>query len=152
MQQEAIELLQKVDADKLPSLPCVLLHLLDACQDENVSFEQLANVIRMDPGLYIKVIAATKGGFSSKDSLEQHRPICQLLVEDEGCKHEHILDPLPGSQCSEQAVDVGQKKLHCTHPRNDRECTDDTRFWLIRQLSGFDALARGAGHSLQVKV
>ena len=71
MQQEAIELLQKVDADKLPSLPCVLLHLLDACQDENVSFEQLADVIRMDPGLYIKVIAATKGGFSSKDSLEQ---------------------------------------------------------------------------------
>ena len=71
MQQEAIELLQKVDADKLPSLPCVLLHLLNVCQDENVSFEQLADVIRMDPGLYIKVIAATKGGFTTNDNLEQ---------------------------------------------------------------------------------
>jgi signal transduction histidine kinase/HD-like signal output (HDOD) protein len=71
MQKEAIKLLQKTGADKLPTLPHVLLHLLDACQDENVSFEQLANVIRKDPALCVKVISACGSDCTSVDNLEQ---------------------------------------------------------------------------------
>ena len=71
MQNEAIQLLQKTDADKLPTLPHVLLHLLDACQDENVSFERLANVIRKDPALCVKIISACGGDCASIDNLEQ---------------------------------------------------------------------------------
>ncbi len=71
MQKEAIQLLQKTDADKLPTLPHVLLLLLDACQDENVSFEQLANVISKDPALCVKIISACSVECTSKDNLEQ---------------------------------------------------------------------------------
>lgn len=70
MQNEAIQLLQKTDADKLPTLPHVLLHLLDACQDENVSFERLANVIRKDPALCVKIISACGDDCASIDNLE----------------------------------------------------------------------------------
>ena len=71
MQNEAIQLLQKTDADKLPTLPHVLLHLLDACQDENVSFERLANVIRKDPALCVKIISACGVDCASIYDLEQ---------------------------------------------------------------------------------
>ncbi|NNL07032.1 MAG: HDOD domain-containing protein [Gammaproteobacteria bacterium] len=71
MQKEAIQLLQKTDADKLPTLPHVLLHLLDACQDENVSFERLANVIRKDPALCVKIISACGVDCASIYNLEQ---------------------------------------------------------------------------------
>ena len=71
MQKEAIHLLQKTDAEKLPTLPHVLLHLLDACQDENISFEQLARVIRRDPALCVKIILACGGDCTTADNLEQ---------------------------------------------------------------------------------
>ena len=71
MQIEANQLLQKTGADKLPTLPHVLLHLLDACQDENVSFEQLAHVIRSDPALCVKIISACSDGCTSEENLEQ---------------------------------------------------------------------------------
>ncbi len=71
MQKEAIQLLQKTDADKLPTLPHVLLQLLEACQDENVSFEQLANVISKDPALCVKVISACGDDCTSAGNLEQ---------------------------------------------------------------------------------
>jgi len=71
MQIEANQLLQRTGADKLPTLPHVLLHLLDACQDENVSFEQLANVIRSDPALCVKIISACSDGGTSEENLEQ---------------------------------------------------------------------------------
>ena len=71
MQKEAIQLVQKMDADKLPTLPHVLLHLLDACQDENVSFEQLAHVISKDPALCVKTISACGVDCTSIDNLEQ---------------------------------------------------------------------------------
>ncbi len=70
MQKEALQLLQKTDADKLPTLPHVLLHLLDACQDENASFEQLAHVISNDPALCVKIISACGGDCRSIDNLE----------------------------------------------------------------------------------
>jgi len=71
MQQEALQLLQRSDADKLPTLPHVLLHLLDACQDENISFERLAYVISKDPSLSVKVISACGADCTPGDNLEQ---------------------------------------------------------------------------------
>ena len=71
MQQEASQLLQRTDADKLPTLPHVLLHLLDACQDTNVSFERLASIISKDAALSVKVISACGLDCSIKDNLEQ---------------------------------------------------------------------------------
>jgi len=71
MQKEAIQILQRMDADKLPTLPHVLLHLLDTCQDENVSFEHLAHVIRRDPALCVKIISACGGDCTREKNLEQ---------------------------------------------------------------------------------
>ena len=71
MHTEAMQLLQKTGANGLPTLPHVLLHLLDVCQDENVSFEQLATVIRRDPALCVKVISACGGNRTFDDNLEQ---------------------------------------------------------------------------------
>ncbi len=50
-----------MDADKLPTLPHVLLHLLAVCQEESVSSEQVADVIRKDPALCVKIISVAHG-------------------------------------------------------------------------------------------
>lgn len=71
MQKEAIRLLQKTDIHKLPTLPHVLLHLLETCQDENVSFDKLANIIQNDPALCVKVISACGNECKSLDNLEK---------------------------------------------------------------------------------
>ena len=55
MNQKAKQILQKTDVDKLPSLPHVLLHLLEICHDESLSYSELANILRQDPGLYARV-------------------------------------------------------------------------------------------------
>jgi HD-like signal output (HDOD) protein len=71
MQKKAKQILQTTGANKLPTLPHVLLHLLDTCQDENISFEQLANVIRRDPALCVKIISTCGGDSSHEMNLEQ---------------------------------------------------------------------------------
>jgi putative nucleotidyltransferase with HDIG domain len=58
MNQKAKQILQKADVDKLPSLPHVLLQLLEICHDESLSFTDLANVLRQDPALYARVYSA----------------------------------------------------------------------------------------------
>lgn len=58
MRNKATKLLQKVRVDRLPTLPHVLLHLLDICHDDTVSYQNFADILRMDPALYIKVISA----------------------------------------------------------------------------------------------
>ncbi len=55
MMQQAIQILQKADVDKLPSLPHILLPLLHICQHETPSFDELAKLIKQDPGLYARV-------------------------------------------------------------------------------------------------
>jgi len=55
MNQKAKKILQKADVDRLPSLPHVLLQLLDICHDESLSFNDLANILRQDPALYARV-------------------------------------------------------------------------------------------------
>lgn len=71
MQKEAIRLLQKTDIHKLPTLPHVLLHLLETCQDENVSFDKLANIIQNDPALCVKVISSCGNECTSLENLEK---------------------------------------------------------------------------------
>jgi signal transduction histidine kinase/HD-like signal output (HDOD) protein len=71
MQKEAIQLLQKTDTHKLPTLPHVLLHLLETCQDENVSFDKLASIIQNDPALCVKVISTCNHECNGLDSLEK---------------------------------------------------------------------------------
>ncbi len=55
MNQRALQILQIADVDKLPSLPHVLLHLLEICHDESLSYSDLAAILRQDPGLYTRV-------------------------------------------------------------------------------------------------
>lgn len=52
MNQQAKTVLQKADVDKIPSLPHVLLQLLDICHDDKLSYEELATILKQDPGLY----------------------------------------------------------------------------------------------------
>jgi signal transduction histidine kinase/HD-like signal output (HDOD) protein len=47
-----------VDLARLPSMPHVLLELIEACNSEEVNFEQLSSIIRKDVALSAKVIAA----------------------------------------------------------------------------------------------
>jgi putative nucleotidyltransferase with HDIG domain len=58
MNKIAKQLVQKVDVDKLPSLPHVLLQLLEICNDESLSFDRLATIIKQDPGLYAQFYSA----------------------------------------------------------------------------------------------
>jgi len=55
MSQKAKQILQKADVDKLPSLPHVLLRLLDICHNESLSYTELANILKQDPALYARV-------------------------------------------------------------------------------------------------
>jgi putative nucleotidyltransferase with HDIG domain len=55
MNKKAEQILQKTDVDKLPSLPHVLLHLLDICHEKSLSYSNLANILKQDPALYARV-------------------------------------------------------------------------------------------------
>jgi len=70
MQTEARKIVQKTDVDRLPSLPHVLLRLLAICHDESMSYEQLADVLRKDPALYLKVMSAC-----SRQVCERDKPL-----------------------------------------------------------------------------
>ncbi|MBT8126739.1 MAG: HDOD domain-containing protein [Gammaproteobacteria bacterium] len=71
MHKQAIRLLQKTDIHKLPTLPHVLVQLLETCQDENVSFDKLANIIQNDPALCVKVISSCGNECTSLKNLEK---------------------------------------------------------------------------------
>jgi len=49
--------IQKYDVDQIPSIPHVLLKLIDACHKVDVSFEELSDIIQKDVGLCAKIIA-----------------------------------------------------------------------------------------------
>ena len=68
MNQKAKQILQITDVDKLPSLPHVLLHLLDICHQETLSFEELATVLRQDPGLYTRVYSVCNRNQCNKNA------------------------------------------------------------------------------------
>jgi putative nucleotidyltransferase with HDIG domain len=78
MQSEASNIIQKTDVDKLPSLPHVLLRLLALCHDESISYEQLADILRKDPSLYLKMMSICHR--QCQDS-EKPQPPEQLLSQ-----------------------------------------------------------------------
>ena len=51
MLNQARQLLLISDAETLPTLPHVLLQLLDACNNESISFKHIAEIISHDPVL-----------------------------------------------------------------------------------------------------
>ncbi len=71
MKQKAIQILQKADVDKLPSLPHVLLHLLEICHDESLSYSELASILRQDPGLYTRVYSVCNRNQCNNNSPHQ---------------------------------------------------------------------------------
>jgi len=71
MQNQARQILLNSDADILPSLPHVLLQLLDACNNENISFKHIAEVIRNDPALLLKAIAAGNDVYEGAEPLDR---------------------------------------------------------------------------------
>ncbi len=68
MNQKAKQILQKADVDKLPSLPHVLLHLLEICHEETLSFKELANILHQDPGLYTRVYSVCNRNQCNKNA------------------------------------------------------------------------------------
>ena len=74
MRDKAKKLLQKTDVDKLPTLPHILLDLLKICHDDSISYTHLADILRMDPALYVKTLSVyNRSGFylNSSEHLEQ---------------------------------------------------------------------------------
>lgn len=57
MDERFKELNNRIRAFKhLPSLPQVLIRLIDICNDENVTFQELSGTLAMDPGLTSRVL------------------------------------------------------------------------------------------------
>lgn len=84
MNQRAKQILQKADVDKLPSLPHVLLQLLDICHDESLSYSDLANILRQDPGLYARIYSISQRSHGAhhskpKDSVQTFERILEHL-------------------------------------------------------------------------
>ncbi len=69
MNQKAKQVLQQADVDKLPSLPHVLLRLLDICHDKSVSYSELAAIIQQDASLTARILSV-----SHQEQLEQKSP------------------------------------------------------------------------------
>ena len=65
--------------DRLPSKPDVLLKLIEACQRVEVSFDELADIIKMDAALCCKVLSATHN--STHPGWGDLKDFSQLLVE-----------------------------------------------------------------------
>ena len=72
MNKQAKKILQKVDVDKLPSLPHVVLQLLNICHDESLSFSDLATALRQDPGLFTRVYSACHNSQCLKNTNNSH--------------------------------------------------------------------------------
>jgi len=70
MNQTAKQILQQADVDKLPTLPHVLLRFLNICHDEDLSYTELAQVIKRDPGLYARIYSIS------------HRSDCKPIFHD----------------------------------------------------------------------
>ena len=56
-------LFAEVDADKLPSLPHVLLVLLDASHTEVIAFDRLSDLIKKDAALAARVVSAANAAY-----------------------------------------------------------------------------------------
>jgi len=85
MNQKAKQILQKADVDKLPSLPHVLLQLLEICHDESLSFSVLANALSQDPALYVRVTSVCfRHGGSAIDQQTGSAPSLENALQQLG--------------------------------------------------------------------
>lgn len=69
------KLLEKIDATHLPSLPHVLLKLLEVCHTEDSTFEDLAKIINKDTALSAKIMSVVNSpifGKSGKTNSFEH--------------------------------------------------------------------------------
>lgn len=57
------KILARTDTVSLPTIPQVLLDLIEAFQDGNIKFDELAGIIGQDAGLSSKVLAAVNSAF-----------------------------------------------------------------------------------------
>jgi putative nucleotidyltransferase with HDIG domain len=78
MLNQAGQLLLNSDAETLPSLPHVLLPLLDACNNENISFKHIADIISNDPALLIRIIANCGNGYDGTEPVDRLLSTCNL--------------------------------------------------------------------------
>lgn len=83
MRDKATTLLEDIEANKLPSLPHVLVKLLQACRDENICFDVLSEIIGQDAALCSKVIkAANSPVYGRSRNLESLKHILMFLGLD----------------------------------------------------------------------
>jgi len=74
MNQKVKQILHDLDTVKLPSLPHVLLKLLDICHEKSPSFSELANLLKLDPGMYARVFSVCFRNQCSKANQPQTEP------------------------------------------------------------------------------
>ncbi|HEY9200893.1 MAG TPA: HDOD domain-containing protein [Gammaproteobacteria bacterium] len=83
MRDKATILLEDIEANKLPSLPHVLVKLLHACRDEDICFDTLSDIISQDAALCSKVIkAANSPVYGRSRNLESLKHILMFLGQD----------------------------------------------------------------------
>ncbi len=83
MRDKSTILLEDIEANKLPSLPHVLVKLLQACRDENICFDMLSDIISQDAALCSKVIkAANSPVYGRSRNLESLKHILMFLGLD----------------------------------------------------------------------
>jgi len=58
MRNKAVKLLEYIEVNRLPSLPHVLVKLLQACREDDICFDSLSVIISQDASLTSKVIKA----------------------------------------------------------------------------------------------
>lgn len=84
MNQKAIQILQKADVDKLPSLSQILLQLLDVCHEKSLSYKKLAKIIKLDPALYIQFFALCHQAEKSPQPGNTPQPSFEQLLQQLG--------------------------------------------------------------------
>jgi len=67
------------DVEKLPSIPQVLLKLIEKCQQVDISFNELADIVQMDAALTAKVIATASS--STHARLIETKDFSRLVAE-----------------------------------------------------------------------
>ena len=71
MNEKAKQVLQKADVDKLPSLPHVLLRLLNICHDKSVSYSELADIIQQDASLTARILSVSHQETNRQNSVHK---------------------------------------------------------------------------------
>lgn len=66
MPQDRLNILTELKVNRLPSLPHVLVDMLQACQEHKVSFQELAAIISRDAAIAARVVSLANSSFFSR--------------------------------------------------------------------------------------